>query len=221
MSSYLSDGSPTESVETGETTAYGKDAKTYVVGLRDSTLSLSGFFDGATDAVDEVFATALGTSDENITFAPEGLALGRRVVTMASLETSYEISSPVADVVSISMEAQTNDRLDRGVSLCDLASVAATGNGSSHNHGASSTGGATGTLHVTANSRNGNTTFKIQHSADNSVWVDLMTFSVVGATTKTSERKTVTGTVYGYTRVSYTCAGTSGSITFHASVARR
>lgn len=221
ISAYLSEASPSESIETAETTAYGQNAKTYIVGLRDSTLSMSGFFDGSADAVDEIISGALQTAEENITFAPEGLSAGSRVVTMTSLGTSYEISSPVADVVSVSMEAQTTDRIDRGISLVDLAAVSSTGNSTAQDNSVSSSNGAAATLHVTANTRNGSTTFKIQDSADNATWADLITFSVVGTATKTSERLTTTGTVNRYIRVAYTLAGSTGSITFHANIARR
>jgi hypothetical protein len=222
ISAYLNESSTNESVETGETTTYGNDAKTYLVGLRDSTISMSGFFDGATDAVDEIMSAAIGNStDSVITFAPEGLSLGSRVTTLNAIETSYELSSPVADVVSISFEGQTNDMLDRGISLIDLAAVTATGNGTANDNATSTANGGAANLHVTANTRNGNTTFKVQHSADNSTWVDLITFSVVSTATKTSERKTVTGTVNRYIRVQHTLAGSTGSITYHANFARR
>jgi hypothetical protein len=223
ISSYLNESSTSESVETGETTTYNTTggAKTYVVGLRDSTISMSGFFDGAASAVDEIMATAVGAGDRVITFGPEGLAVGRRVTSLNAIETSYEVSSPVADVVAISFEGQTNERLDRGISLIDLAAVSSTANGTSQDNAAATANGGAANLHVTANTRNGNTTFKVQHSADNSTWVDLITFSVVGSTTKTSERKTVTGTVNRYIRVQHTLAGSTGSITYHANFARR
>ena len=221
VSSYFSDGSTSQSVETGETTAYGNSAKTYVVGLTDSTLSLSGFWDGSASAVDEILSTALATDAEVITFAPEGLSAGSRINAMTSIGTSYEVSSPVADVVSTSFEAQTTDRLDRGISLCDLAAVTATGNGTAQDNSASTSNGGAATLHVTANTRNGDTTFKVQHSADNSTWADLITFSVVGSTTVTSERSTASGTVNRYVRVQHTLAGSTGSITYHANFARR
>lgn len=222
VSGYLNESSLSESVETGETTVYGKAAKTYITGLRDATMSMSGLFDGDANASDALFTAVIGSNTDNIiTFAPEGLALGRRVQTLASIQTSYETSSPVADVVSISLEAQADDRIDRGVSLGDLAAVTSTGNGTAHDNTSSTSNGGAATLHVTANTRNGATTFKVQHSADNISWVDLATFASVGTSTTTSERVQVTGTVNRYLRATYTLAGSTGSITFHISFARR
>lgn len=222
LSAFANEGSVAESVETGETTVFGNSAKTYIPGQRDSTLSISGFFDGDANAVDEVVAGILATDPEVITFGSEGLAAGSRVTTMKSLSTSYEISSPVADVVSFSLEAQNTDRIDRGISLLNLAAVNYPGaNSASQDNATATSNGGAANLHVTANTANGASTIKIQHSADNATFADLVTFSAVSAAGTTSERATVTGTVNRYLRVNTTIAGSSGSITIHANFARR
>lgn len=221
LSAYFSESSTSQSAETGETTTYGSTAKSYVVGLTDSTMSLKGFFDGAVGAVDEIIAAALQTDAENITVAPEGLSAGSRVTTFTSILTSYEVTAPVADVVSCSLEGQTTDRMDRGISLYALTATSATGSSTAVDNTVSTSNGGAGTIHVTANTRNGSSTIKIQHSADNSTWVDLITFTAVGSTTTTSERISVTGTVNRYLRVNHTIAGSTGAITYHASFARR
>ncbi|CAB4144698.1 hypothetical protein UFOVP1296_36 [uncultured Caudovirales phage] len=221
LSSFFSESSVSQSVETGETTTFTSSAKSYVVGLTDSTMSLKGFYDGDTGAVDEIMEAALATDNEIITVAPEGLVAGSRVTTFNSLFTSYEITSPVADVVSISMEGQTNDRMDRGISLYALTATSATGSSTAIDNATSTTNGGVGQIHVPINTRNGTSTIKIQHSADNSTWADLITFSVVSTTTVTSERVAVTGTVNRYLRVNHTIAGSTGSTTYHANFARR
>ena len=76
-------------------------------------------------------------------------------------------------------------------------------------------------LSVPANTRNGNVTVKIQASADNSTFTDLVTFAVVTSTTKTSERVEVAGTVARYLRVSYTVAGSTGTATPTVAFSRR
>ena len=221
LSAYFSESSVSQSAETGETTTYGSSAKSYIIGLTDSTMSLKGFFDGAVGAVDEIIAAALATDNEFITVAPEGLAAGSRVTTFNSILTSYEVTSPVADVVSISLEGQTTDRMDRGVSLYNLTATSATGFSTSVDNAILTSNGGVGQIHVPTNTRNGSSTIKIQHSADNSTWVDLITFTVVPTITTTSERIAVTGVVNRYLRVNHTIAGTTGSITYHANFARR
>jgi hypothetical protein len=62
-------------------------------------------------------------------------------------------------------------------------------------------------------------TAKIQHSADNSSWADLGTFTAVTAA-NAYQRISGTGTVNRYLRAQYTITGTSPSFTFHLSAAR-
>ena len=61
---------------------------------------------------------------------------------------------------------------------------------------------------------------KIQDSADDATFADLITFSTVSSATATSEQKAVTGTVAQYLRATASSAATSGSITFHVAFAR-
>lgn len=223
LSSYLNDVSVAQDVETAETTAFGASAKSYLVGLRDATASASGMFDGTADAVDNVLTSSIGSDTLSpLTMAPSGLTGGERAYIMQAKTTSYEVSSPVADVVSVSYDAQSDGGADDALLLVSLAAVTATGNGTSRDNSASTTNGGIAQLHVTANTMNNNTTFKVQHSADNSTWADLATFAVVATTVKTSERVTVAAgtTVNRYLRANYTCSGT-GSITFIMAFARR
>ena len=70
LSSYLNNGSANSSVDTNEVTAFGSTSKAYVTGLKDSTLSASGMFDGSASAVDEVLTASIGSDTLSpITFA--------------------------------------------------------------------------------------------------------------------------------------------------------
>lgn len=224
LSSYFNDASVSRSVEPTETTAFGASSKTYIVGLKDGTVSLTGMFDGSANAVDEVLQARLGTEDGGlVTICYGGATAGNRVSISKVETTSYDVSAPVGDVVAASAEFQSDSGIDNGIALTGLAAVSATGNGSSQDNSASSANGGVASLHVTANSHDGGTTVKVQHSADDSTWVDLATFTAVGASTTTSERVEVAAgtTVNRYLRANYTLAGASGSITFILSFARR
>jgi hypothetical protein len=102
-------------------------------------------------------------------------------------------------------------------------STATTTNGTNVDNTAPSTNGGVAHLHVTANTRNGATTFKVQHSTDNSTWVDLVTFTSVTAATTGAQRVEVASgtTVQRHLRAQATTAGTTGSITYTVSFARR
>lgn len=101
-------GFPRE-VETGETTSFGQNSKTYLVGLSDSSFSISGTWDATVDGTITAAIAALqnGTS-ASLTFeyGPEGSATGRKKYSGECIITSYEVSSSVGDVVTFSLEAQ-------------------------------------------------------------------------------------------------------------------
>lgn len=227
LSSYFNDVTANATVEVAETTTFGATggSKTYVTGLNDGTLSLSGLFDGAAGAVDEVISGVLGSStDVNFTIAQDGgLTVGSRCIIGQSIDTKYDVKAPVAGVVSVSADFQADGGTDPGVVLAGLSSVSATGNGTSVDGTVATTNGGTGLLHVTANTRNGTIVVKVQHSSDNSTWADLATFTTVSTTTTTSERVVVaTGTtVNRYLRANYTVAGSTGSATVTVAFARR
>ena len=224
LSSFFNEASVARSVETAETTTFSKSAKTYITGLQDATLSLSGLFDGAADATDEELTNVLGSNTGMvITVAPSGtLVIGDRTLSMTGKLTSYEISAPVGDVVSASSEFQADEGVGAGVSLHALSAETATVSSASVDNAASTADGGFATLHVTANTNNNSGVFKVQHSADNSTWADLVTFSTVATTVKTAERITVASgtTVNRYIRSTFTTAGT-GSTTYHINFARR
>ena len=138
-------------------------------------------------------------------------------------DTSYEVSSAIADIVQASAEFQSTSSVEHGKILSSGSAVSATGNGTAVDNGASSANGGAGYLSVPTNTRNGNITVKIQHSADNSTYADLVTFTTVTSTSKTSERIEVASgtTVNRYLRVSYTVAGSTGSATPVVAFTRR
>jgi len=224
LSSYLNNGSANSSVDTNEVTAFGSTSKSYVTGLKDSTLSASGMFDGSALAVDEVLAASIGSDTLSpITFASGGTTIGNRVVLLKGKTKSYSVTAPVADVVSVSYEAQSDGGNDYGVSLHALGADTATTNNTAVDNATSTANGGLAQLHVTANSRSANATFKIQHSVDNSTFADLATFTVVATTVTTSERVAVAAgtTVNRYLRSQVTLASGTGSITYQTSFARR
>jgi hypothetical protein len=224
LGAFLNDASASADVEVAETTSFGSSAKTYLVGLRDGTVSASGMFDGAAGAVDEVLSASIGSDTlAPVTIGYNGTTLGNRVTILKAKTTSYEVSTPVGDVVAVSYSAQADGGLDQGVSLAALASISATTTGSSHDNSASSANGGVAQLHVTVNTRDADATIKVQHSADNAVFVDLATFTVVATTVVTSERVIVASgtTVNRYLRAVNTLASGTGSITYQVSFARR
>jgi hypothetical protein len=228
LSEYFNSVTATAMAEAVETTTFGSANKTYAIGMKDGSISLEGLWAGDTDGVDEVLSAAVASNSKKIiTVGSEGATLGRRAKLINTDETSYEISSAVADMVTISAEAQASGTVggfDGGVLLAANQTVSATVANTSVDNSASTTNGGVGHLHVTSNTRNGAATIKIQHSANNSTWADLSVFTATTSSTTTSERIEVAAgtTVNRYLRVNVSAiSGSTGSLTITVGFARR
>lgn len=224
LTPYFREANRSSGVDLAETSAFGTFDKTFVVGMREGRISMGGMFDGTTNAVDQALATILGQAAAvPVTYAPEGLAIGRRTYVCQAEETTYEVSASISDVVAVSAEVQATGGIHGGFSLHDLTAETANGNGTSVNNGAATTLGAAATLHVSTNTRDaGSILVKVQHSTDNSSWADLISFTSVNFGTTFGEYKEVTGTVNQYLRALWTVtAGSTGSYTFTVSAARK
>ncbi len=112
ISNTLTDVSFPQSIDTAETSAFGSSAKSYVVGLSDATLSVSGNFDATVDAhLAGVLGQAATLSFE---YGPEGSTAGQVKYTGESIMTSYEKSGAIGDVVTFSAEFQISGAVTRG-----------------------------------------------------------------------------------------------------------
>jgi hypothetical protein len=220
VTTYLSSVSTSNSIEVPETTTFGSSDRSYITGHTDGSISFEGLFDGTADAVDEIFEAALGDGPI-MTVSGDGSALSRRAVLLDTKSTAYEVSSPLTEVVSVSGEAVANGGLDYGVWLVCQTAVSTTLTGTANDNSAASSNGGVAHLHVTANTRDGTTVAKIQGSADNSTFADLVTFATISTSTVTSERTEVSGSVARYLRAVVTPAGSTGSLTVSIAFARR
>lgn len=231
LSSYFTSNDIAIDNAVSTTTSYGATDDTFITGIRSGTLTLSGMWSADTDGSDEELQALLGNAAEPIITVREGAAaIGSKAVIAQANETNYAISSPVADVTTITADFQCTTTgitnltfaLAGGVQLTAGASIAhgSLGALSSVDNAASSANGGAATLHVPTNTVNGNTTIKVQHSTNDSSWADLISFTAVGSAAKTSEIKAVSGTVNRYLRVTASTAGSSGSITFMVAAAR-
>jgi hypothetical protein len=112
ISNTLTDVSFPRSVDTAETSAFGDSAKTYIVGLSDATVSVSGNFDATVDAhLAGVLGQAATLSFE---YGPEGSTSPQVKYTGECILTSYEKSGAIGDVVTYSAEFQVTGAVTRG-----------------------------------------------------------------------------------------------------------
>lgn len=202
-----------------DATTYGSSDKQYVTGWPEGTVTLEGLTSQDDDNWDEVSNTAFGTDATHVlTIGVDGLAVGKRVLMCASRHMQVEHGSPIDGIATLTAEVKSDDLLGSGHALHALTAETASGNSTNVDHGAATAFGGAGHLHVTAFTGTPTLTGKIQHSVDNSVWVDLITFTA--ATGKTSERIVVAGTVNRHVRGLWTIGGGAPNITFALAFAR-
>lgn len=113
ISAYCDSLSLSTSIESAETTAFTKDSKTYIPGLRDQTISASGKFDATLDGY---LNGILQVASREFVYGPTGNQTPKysgNGTACGVVLTSYEISSPVGDVITFSAEFQITDTPSR------------------------------------------------------------------------------------------------------------
>lgn len=113
LSSYLNDVSMPRDIETAETTTFGVSgsAKTYITGLTDATISISGLFDATADGyLAGVVGQAATLSFE---YGPTGSTVSMIKYTGECILTSYEVSASVGDSVQASADLQVTAAVTR------------------------------------------------------------------------------------------------------------
>ena len=188
-------------------------------GLRSATLAVDGFYDDASDSVNEALAEN-EQSSRVVCYAYEGNTIHKGMVGhTGAFGGSYTRTASRNELHKASATWTVTGQKDNGQILHALGSESASGTGGATNYGAATSDGGAAYLQVTVKSGTSPTLdVKIRDSADNSTYADLITFTQ--ATGVTAERKTVSGTVNQYTLASWTHGGTSPVFTFMAGFAR-
>lgn len=193
------------------------------IGLSEVSVEMGGgFFDTTTTtghAALKDIATSPQAASRVVSLGFAGHTLGAGFVGLEGAYSSeYDVIAQVAALTKANAKITTSGVLEHGVILHPLGAVTADGNGAAVDHGASSTNGGAGYFQVTALSGFTSVTVKIQHSADNVAWADLLSFTAVTAA-PAKQRVAVAGTVNRYTRRVVTVTG-AGSMTFFAGFSR-
>ena len=112
ISTYVNNVDFPETADVAETSTLGASNKTYIVGLKDATISLGGLFDATVDAI---LGAVVGQSATlSFEYSPEGTGSGKVKYTGECILTSYTLSSPVGDVVGFSADLQVSGPVTRG-----------------------------------------------------------------------------------------------------------
>jgi hypothetical protein len=213
-----------------DTTALQDGGVKNILGHHEGTISAQGHFDSSasrliqiiTDAANAGAANLVNTDNGmNVTILPEGDAIGSPAIFGACDIEEFEVESEVDDAVKVSFEGMADNMVDMGVSLHALGAESADANHTSVDNLASTANGGAAMLHVTSVSASDSIIVKVQHSVDDAVWADLITFT--SFTAVGSERKELAAgtTVNRYVRAVTDVTGASVSISYQMSFARR
>ncbi len=220
LTAWMNEANSSKSIDAAETSHFGTQAKTYITGQDDGAFAFGGLFDGDPAALEDKIASIIAAPDGRpITVAKDGgLHIGRRCELGIGKQAKWEISSPVSDVVKVSGDYQCNGGIRHGVLLSDGVSFNSTTNFASVDNGVATSFGALINVHIPVNGLSADATFIVQHSANNSTWVDLQSFTIDDGVVS-SQTATVTGSVLRYTRLKATLAG--GSVSAIVSIGRK
>ena len=187
-------------------------------GVRSGEFSTDGFYDDATGSSNQMLADSQGGS-RIVCYGVEGNTIGRKFTGLSgALEGKYVRSAQLADFHRGRGEWRVSGQVDEGVILQSLATKTADWNtegADSVDNGASSANGGVGYFQYSALALGTATglAVKIRHSADDSTYADLITFTTV-TNTRGAQRSTVAGTVNRHLAVSGDFTGTpNGSTT--------
>ena len=212
LSDYLNSATFSGEREASESTTFKKKSKTYIPGLKDSSMSAEGIFDGDIDAVDQVLQAAIESAVDGIfSYFAEGQEVaGRPAFTIAAIESSYEMTTDIGDVAQISAEfsAGSSGLITRGKVARPMAVAASGGQSPSLDFGAVGVSTTRGGMVVHATASN-NLVVKYQHSTDNVTFTDIAGASLTFAAGRGSQRLVLPQqTINRYTRVLWTGTGT-------------
>ena len=99
-----------ETIDVGEVSAYGSTSKSYLVGLRDASISVSGLFDATVDG----YFIGTEPATRSFVFGPAGNTSGYVKYSGECILTSYSLSAPVSDVDTYSADFQVTANVTRG-----------------------------------------------------------------------------------------------------------
>ena len=112
-STYFNSITFPQSRDTAETTTFTKTTKTYIPGLQDGTLSAEGRFNVT---IDGILQGLLSSAEVDFSYAPGGLAVvGTPLYTGKFFLTSYQASTGIGDVGSISAQFQLSGNIARSI----------------------------------------------------------------------------------------------------------
>lgn len=212
FSTYYTAYSAENSRNPRDVTGFGDGCKNYIPTINSGSITGDVLWDSSA-ASTHLILKSLPTG--YVTLIPEGYTLGTPTVSLPFMQNNYNPKGKPDDAIrlgSIKFESYgSNVGVENGWALAH-ATITTTTTGSSvlDPTNAAVTATCSATLHIWDTTSTDTYVIKVQHSANDSTWSDLITFSANG-TSLTAERQAVaSGTINKYRRVVATRTGSAG-----------
>ena len=193
-----------------DVTAINTSAVERLHGTTDGEISFTSFFNDAAGQ-SWTLQQAIDRTDRLVLYAMSS-SIDAPCAMLSSKQTSYDPTRGADGSLTFTTQCLSNGfPLEWGVMLsAGIDTIGSAGTVASKDDSASSSAGASAMLQIDSVG-SGSPTFLIEDSPNDSDWSTLITFTT--SSTPTAERKTVTGTVNRYLRVS-TAGSTHGATNY-------
>ena len=211
-----------------DVTPFEQDDKEFITSAAENDVTLTGFYNGDTQSLDELLFATYGTDDQNvITIFPGGTSSPKQCLLVPGTQVGMNISAAADEQVAL--EADFKSALVPGWILKSPVPVSATGTGTALVQTKVTELGATACLHVLAIGGTAPPTavvIEVEESSDGTTWdtVEGLTFTLDvddalgGYTAKTLKSLPIEKQL----RASHTITGgTAPSLNYVLSVGRR
>lgn len=160
-----------------DVTPLESDDKDFLSGPAENSTTLTGFWNGDEDSLDEILDDLFGVDDAHqMTVFPGGVLSGKRAYMLANAtQLKYKTSAKSDDITEA--EAEFRSGRYRGVVLKTPAVVNATGVGTSFEHATATDFGAVAMVHVLdITGAPDSVAFGVAHSPDDGTYSPLLSF---------------------------------------------
>ena len=198
-----------ETLENYDVTTLDSPAVKRITGRTDATVGVNAFFDAASTHISAVATANSGTLPEvdQEVLIPFGSSIGSACAGFVAKQSDYTTSGATGSPLTVSVNYTINavsPMMGKMLTAHDDTFSSASSNDSLDNTSSTASGGSAMLQVFSLGS--GTVDVKIEDSANDSTWADLVSFT--SASGSTSERVIISGTIRRYVRVT-----TSGTFT--------
>lgn len=224
-SAYFRQATLSRTVDQPETQTFGDSWRERgVPGLMDASCRLEGLYDPAAGASDPIMRDLMAQEAAAVlSIGLNGTTIGQVAELCQVVAGEYMIpASASGEPVPVSASFEADDAMDTGVWLHALGAETGTADSASVDETAATAFGGVAHLNITTVAGSGSITVKVQHSTDDAIWADLITFTAATAIgAQRALTAAITTSVNRYVRCSVSAFSGFTSVTFSVAFARR